>query len=254
MAVLRRHKAGLGAVLSKVQVRDMSWYFQATSCPQGGPLPVGRLWPGTIPMESPSRATYDKLQADPALVERDAEALAEFEAAPWLLPTRSKVLPYAGVHDLERLLKLRSTAIGPYNKTITVVLFSKNASVMAQNAIYSMVKFGGVRNFIVGTWSQEGLDVCADLNLPCADVAAHLPEPLENPSSGEFYSGHDYLVVKWLRRTLVLHLLQQGYAVLYVDADVSWVMKPLWESHIKFVDEYGADGAAAPPRAAPAKF
>lgn len=57
-----------------------------------------------------------------------------------------------------------------------------------------MVKFGGVRNFIVGTWSQEGLDVCADLNLPCADVAAHLPEPLENPSSGEFYSGHDYLV------------------------------------------------------------
>ena len=130
---------------------------------------MGRLWPGTIPMESPSRATYDKLQvrahsgwpqcgsllggsrswpagaavinsnaiaaqADPALVERDAEALAEFEAAPWLLPTRSKVLPYAGVHDLERLLKIRSTAIGPYNKTITVVLFSKNASVMAQNA------------------------------------------------------------------------------------------------------------------------
>jgi hypothetical protein len=32
------------------------------------------------------------LQADPGLAERDAGLLAEFEAAPWLLPPRTKAL------------------------------------------------------------------------------------------------------------------------------------------------------------------
>ena len=33
-------------------------------------------------------------------------------------------------------------------------------------AVYSMVKFGGVRNYVVGCWTPEDLAACADLNLP----------------------------------------------------------------------------------------
>lgn len=56
-----------------------------------------------------------------------------------------------------------------------------------------MVKFGGVRNYLVGIWEPSDLDACADLNLPCADVSAYLPERLDHASSGEFGT-HDYFV------------------------------------------------------------
>lgn len=62
------------------------------------------------------------------------------------------------------------------------------------NTVYTMVKFGGVRNYIVGTWEAMDLEACADLNLPCADIASYLPEPLEHTSKTTFYEGHDYLV------------------------------------------------------------
>ncbi len=45
-------------------------------------------------------------------------------------------------------------------------------------AVYSLVKFGGVRSYVVATWTPEDLAACAELNLPCADVAALLPRPL----------------------------------------------------------------------------
>jgi hypothetical protein len=51
--------------------------------------------------------------------------LAEFVAAPWLLPPRTKALRYAGVHTLEELLQLRATPQGNHTKTIAVLLFSK---------------------------------------------------------------------------------------------------------------------------------
>jgi hypothetical protein len=38
-----------------------------------------------------------------------------------------------------------------------------------------------VRNYIAITWTPENLEACADLNLPCADVAGMLREPLSEP-------------------------------------------------------------------------
>lgn len=57
-----------------------------------------------------------------------------------------------------------------------------------------MVKFGGVRNYIVGTWSSEDLEACADLNLPCADISSFLPEPLDHAPNAGDYGTHDYNV------------------------------------------------------------
>lgn len=58
-----------------------------------------------------------------------------------------------------------------------------------------MVKLGGVRNYVVGTWSPSDLEACAAMNLPCADLSPWLPEPMNNgPGAGGVGSQHDYLV------------------------------------------------------------
>ena len=55
-------------------------------------------------------------------------------------------------------------------------------------AVYSMVKYGGVKNYIVATFNETDLEACADLNLPCADITSFLPEALNysEPDSGKF--------------------------------------------------------------------
>lgn len=46
------------------------------------------------------------------------------------------------------------------------------------HVVYSLVKHGGVRNYVAVAWSPEDLAACADLNLPCADVSGLLLEPI----------------------------------------------------------------------------
>ena len=46
------------------------------------------------------------------------------------------------------------------------------------DAVYSLVKLGGVRNYIAVTWTDDDLQACADLNLPCADVRNMLLGPI----------------------------------------------------------------------------
>ena len=70
------------------------------------------------------------LQADPSLAERDAGLLAEFEAAPWLLPPRTKALEYVGVHNLDELAKLRAIQYGNLTKTVSLLTFSKRVAVV----------------------------------------------------------------------------------------------------------------------------
>jgi hypothetical protein len=60
--------------------------------------------------------------------------LAEFEAAPWLLPARTPALPFAGVHDFDALLKLRSMPVGGFDKSIVIILFDRQWAVMTQNS------------------------------------------------------------------------------------------------------------------------
>ena len=45
------------------------------------------------------------------------------------------------------------------------------------------MRHGGVRNYMAVTWTPDSLEACADLNLPCADVAYMLREPLSELAS-----------------------------------------------------------------------
>jgi hypothetical protein len=134
--------------------------------------------PARAPQLQPSLASYQRLQRNPGTLRSDRALLEEFEAAPWLLPPRTPLLPYTGVHNLDSLLALRARPAGKHKKAIAFLLFSKRWAVMAQNSIYSLVKHGGVRNYLVVTWTPADLEACADLNLPCADASQLLLEPL----------------------------------------------------------------------------
>lgn len=77
---------------------------------------------------------FQPLQANPDLVDSDPAVAEEFEAAPWLLPPRTLALPYAGLHDLDYLLELRSQPAGQWDGSVTFLLFSKAYAVMVQNS------------------------------------------------------------------------------------------------------------------------
>ena len=83
----------------------------------------------------PARPLASLPQANPeGALRQHPGLLAEFEAAPWLLPARTPALPYAKVHDFDALLKLRSQPVAGYNKSIALILFDKRWAVMTQNS------------------------------------------------------------------------------------------------------------------------
>lgn len=86
-------------------------------------------------MAAPSQAAYERLQRDPAaLSQNPAYFAAEFEAAPWLLPPRTTILPYARMHDLDELLALRAKPARTHEKAVVVLLFNAATAAMAENS------------------------------------------------------------------------------------------------------------------------
>lgn len=70
------------------------------------------------PRLHPRQESFDRLQADTGLALHEPGLLAEFQAAPWLLPPdAARLLPYTGVHDLDRLLALRAAPAGGHPST-----------------------------------------------------------------------------------------------------------------------------------------
>jgi hypothetical protein len=75
-------------------------------------------------------------QANPAILgsPHGASLLAEFVAAPWLLPPRTATVPYAGTHSLDALLGLRARPVGRHRSGVAMLLFDRHQPVMAQNS------------------------------------------------------------------------------------------------------------------------
>lgn len=80
-------------------------------------------------------------------------------------------------------------------------------------AVYSLVKFAGVTNYIVAVWTEEALGACADLNLPCTDIrplveARGLPEEKQR---GQFVTWTRHIVAeRVLEKGLAMHFMGEG--------------------------------------------
>ena len=145
-----------------------------------------------------------------------------------------------------------------------------------------MVKFGEIDNYIVVTWTEDDMEICLDLNLPCADASAYLPgepSPLErkeednstaskpptndttdrdgdlptNNTSGTStkhtpavpeFETKAYNRIMWMKPAVVKVLLELGYVVHSTDIDLAYAAKPVWESYLSYL-ELGMDGIVA---------
>jgi hypothetical protein len=187
--------------------------------PAPAPAAPAPAAPAPARRAGPSRELYARVAARPALLAEEPGLAADFSAAPWLLPPRFPDLDYVGATNLLELAALRAKTIGKHARAISVLFYSSAMSEMAQNAIYTMVKFGAVDNYLVAAWTPEDLDECRDLNLPCADASAHLPRPLRRGPSGELdgaageFTESNYLSQVWLKPAVVRALLEAGFVV-----------------------------------------
>lgn len=72
--------------------------------------------------------------SEPAVQQGSAAVADDFVAAPWLLPPRTPAQPWAGVHDLDRLLALQSRPVGGHNASVALLLFNRAFAELAQNS------------------------------------------------------------------------------------------------------------------------
>ena len=146
-----------------------------------------------------------------------------------------------------------------------------------------MVKFGGIDNYVVVTWTKEDMETCLDLNLPCADASVYLPaDPylvktemnakikstsnstaagtsagtthatnnIDDSSTTQLeppvpeFATKSYNRIMWMKPAVVKVLLELGYAVHSTDIDLAYAAKPVWESYLSYL-ELNMDGIVA---------
>jgi nucleoside-diphosphate-sugar epimerase len=107
-------------------------------------------------------------------------------SVPYVLPADSPILPWAETHqDLEGLLSKIEFVKGSIsqsqsddNKLISVIPFGyteqelDEQALLLANTVYSLVRFGKVRSYIVAALSEKHLEVCRDYNMPCFDASS----------------------------------------------------------------------------------
>lgn len=91
-----------------------------------------------------SRSLHSLPQVLTSHVTKGVEAPAS-PWTPWLLPSNATAtLPYAGLHDdLTALLAVQAKVVGNSTKAVSALLMNAAATAMAQNYIYTLVKFAG---------------------------------------------------------------------------------------------------------------
>lgn len=162
---------------------------------------------------------------------------------PWLLPaSAAAVLPYQGLHnDLDGLARTQARSIDSY-KAVSVLFFNYHQSVMTQNAIYSLVKWSQVCNYIVVVWDEPSLEVCQSLNLPCFNATDLAPSEI-GVSKEAFLHSPDYVKITWMKPILVAELLQLGYVVHASDIDIAYAPSDLTLSYLKYINSANATAA-----------
>ncbi len=162
---------------------------------------------------------------------------------PWLLPQDS-ALPYSGLHnDLEQLATVQARDIDGY-QAVSVVFFNYHQSVMMQNAVYSLVKWSGVCNYIVAVWDEPSLEACIDMNLPCFDASALTPgnSTIGAEREARLHTS-DYVKITWMKPILVAELIDLGFLVHASDVDVAYSPGDLTRSYLQFILEGNATAA-----------
>ncbi|KAJ3363989.1 hypothetical protein GGF31_000623, partial [Allomyces arbusculus] len=178
--------------------------------------------------------------ADPASYVRKPEVQRTIEAHaahPWLLPPGMLKFKYAPlVNDLAGLAATQAR-----DKQITVIPYQLAYRPMLENLIYSLVKYGKTRHYVVAAMDTPTLDSCLTMNLPCLNATSYSASSF----SGEVIAGQGdgWALISWIKPRVVDALLRLGYAVHLTDTDIAYV-RDVWPSYMQWMDAVDADLAA----------
>jgi hypothetical protein len=107
-------------------------------------------------------------------------------SVPYVFPAGSPILPWAELHqDLDGLLEKiefvkdsLSESQSTDDNLISIIPFGReeqeleNQALLLSNTVYSLVRFGEVRRYIVAALSKDHLEICKDYNMPCFDASS----------------------------------------------------------------------------------
>lgn len=159
----------------------------------------------------------------------------EHLAAPWASPPGTR-LPYMGLHNRLRKLLDRQAE----SRRVSITFFTVAQQAMLLNCVYSLVKYGKARNYIVVAIDHESLARCISLRLPCYNATRIL---------GDFASSRDYLFGSEQYRKLVhskpavvWEVFRLGLTIHFTDVDVTY-LRDVWASYERLLGLTGADAS-----------
>jgi hypothetical protein len=161
-------------------------------------------------------------------------------SSPWLFPKSQALFPYLGMHnDLDTLLK---TMAYP-SKKIIILSFNWRWQSMAQNNIFTLVRFTRTFNYIVATSDEITLLVCIELNLPCYNASSYMLNLKTNVSMKHegFFNDPYYLTLVWYLLPFYLDILRKGFTIMKSDADISYAGKDIWQTFELMIEKTEAD-------------
>jgi hypothetical protein len=161
-------------------------------------------------------------------------------SSPWLFPKSQALFPYLGMHnDLDTLLK---TMAYP-SKKIIILTFNWHWQSMAQNNIFTLVRFTRTFNYIVATGDEITLLVCIELNLPCYNASSYMLNLKTNVSMKHqgLFNDPYYLTLVWYLIPFYLDILRKGFIIMKSDTDISYAGKDIWQTFELMIEKTEAD-------------
>jgi hypothetical protein len=156
---------------------------------------------------------------------------------PWQYSKKSGPFPWEGLHNkLPELLKVQAK-----DNTVFVMIFNESFAGLALNCIVSLVRYGRANNYIVGVVSQQSLQRCMQLRLPCYDASANATTITQAIDDSAKRNSLEWYHLVWAKTLVTNEVFRLGYDVGFADADTVF-LKPALKVYSSYLDQYDADG------------
>ncbi|CAF3721153.1 unnamed protein product [Adineta steineri] len=161
-------------------------------------------------------------------------------SSPWLFPKSRTLFPYLGLHNnLDALLHI----MAHQSKKILILGFNWHWQAMAQNNIFTLVRFTRTTNYIIAAGDELTLFVCIELNLPCYNATSYMMKSGKNVSNTHegYFNDPYYLAMVWYLLPLYLHIIRRGFTIMKSDIDISYAGKNIWKKYELMAENTKAD-------------
>lgn len=158
---------------------------------------------------------------------------------PWL-SNQTKFNWQGKENELRKLLRMQQK-----NKFVSVLLFNKAVIRWSLNCIYSMIKIGGVKSYIVAATDEESLKLCMIFRLPCYNASYLLAEYTSTSdtklsTTTMLIGSKPYLQIVWAKVRLMQEILQLGFNVHFSDVDVVY-LRSIYPSYRNIINKHRVD-------------